>query len=102
MSTNNPRFVRVVSVAGLLGFILGFLPLVLLISRKTALRYVDLGGLLVFALGVITLVLLIVRARQKKAFWILVAVELLLLAGILIETFTDQRLYTGTHIQVNR
>jgi hypothetical protein len=42
------------------------------------------GGRIVFTLGVITLVLLLAGAREKKSFWILVAVQMVLLTGILI------------------
>lgn len=43
----------------------------------------------------ITLVLLIVRAKQEKLFWILAAIQLLLLTGVLTETFSDALLYIG-------
>lgn len=83
-------------MAGLLGFVLGFLPLVALTFFSPGLRSEGVRGLAVLALGLITLVLLIVRARQKKRFWILAAIQVLLLTGVLIETFSDARLYIGT------
>ena len=95
-STNNKRFGRVISIAGLLGFILGFLPLVALIFFSPGLRSEGLRGLAIVALGVITLVLLIARARHRHRFWLLVAIQMLLLSGVLIETFSDGRLYIGT------
>ena len=96
MITDPKRSSRVVSMAGLLGFVLGFLPLVALTFFSPGLRSEGVRGLAVLALGLITLVLLIVRARQKKRFWILAAIQVLLLIGVLIETFSDARLYIGT------
>ena len=96
ISTDQKQSSRVVSIAGILGFILGFLPLVELTFFSPGLRSEGARGFAVVALGVITLVLLIARARQKKWFWILVALQMLLLTGVLIETFSDARLYVGT------
>lgn len=91
MRTDQKRRQRALSIAGILGFILRFVALVDLISFKTGMRY-QYGGRIVFALGVITLVLLLAGARQKKSFWILVAIQMVLLTGVLIETFSDARI----------
>ena len=96
MSADQKRSSRPISIAGVVGFILGFLPLVALIFFSPGLRSEGVRGLAVSALGVTTLVLLIVSAIQNKSFWILVAIQMLLLAGVLIETFSDARLYIGT------
>jgi uncharacterized membrane protein HdeD (DUF308 family) len=96
MGTDQKRGSHVVSIAGILGFVLGFLPLVALTFFSPGLRSEGVRGLAVLAVGVITLVLLIARAREKKSFWILVAIQMLLLTGVLIETFSDARLYIGT------
>ena len=96
MSTDVKRTSRVLSIAGILGFVLGLLPLVALIFFSPGLRSEGIRGLAVLILGTLTLVLLIARARQKKSFWILVAIQMLLLLGVLIETFSDARLYIGT------
>ena len=95
MSTGQKQS-RVVSIAGILGFVLGFLPLVALIFFSPGLRSEGVRGFAIFAFGVVTLILLIARARQKRSFWILVAIQMLLLTGVLIETFSDARLYIGT------
>ena len=96
MTTDPKRSSRVVSIAGILGFVLGFLPLVALTFFSPGLRSEGVRGVAVFAFAVITLVLLISRATQKKSFWILVAIQILLLTGVLIETFSDASLYIGT------
>ena len=96
MSTDQKRGGRVVTVAALLGFILGFLPLVGLTFFSPGLRSEGARGVAVLALAVITLVLLIASARRKTLFWIMVAIQILLLTGVLIETFSDARLYVGT------
>jgi len=96
MSTDQKRSSRVVSIAGILGFILGFLPLVALTFFSPGLRSEGARGLAVVCLAVITLILLIARARHKRLFWIMVAVQILLLTGVLIETFSDAALYVGT------
>ena len=96
MSTDQKRAGRVISVAALLGFILGFLPLVGLTFFSPGLRSEGARGVAVLALAVITLVLLIASARRKTLFWIMVAIQILLLTGVLIETFSDARLYVGT------
>jgi len=96
MSTDAKRTSRVLSIAGILGFVLGLLPLVALIFFSPGLRSEGIRGLAVLALGIVTLVLLIARAKQKKTFWILVAIQILLLVGVLVETFFDARLYIGS------
>jgi len=96
MSTYQNRSSRVVSIAGILGFILGFLPLVGLTFFSPGLRSEGARGLAVVCLAVITLILLIATARHKSLFWIMVAVQILLLTGVLIETFSDAALYIGT------
>ena len=96
MRTDAKRTSRVLSIAGILGFVLGLLPLVALIFFSPGLRSEGIRGLAVLALGIVTLVLLIARAKQKKTFWILVAIQILLLVGVLVETFFDARLYIGS------
>jgi uncharacterized membrane protein HdeD (DUF308 family) len=96
MSTDAKRTSRVLSIAGILGFVLGLLPLVALIFFSPGLRSEGIRGVAVMAFGIVTLVLLIARAKQKKTFWTLVAIQILLLVGVLIETFSDARLYIGS------
>ena len=96
MSTYQKRSSRGISIAGILGFVLGFLPLVGLIFFSPGLRSEGAPGLAVFGLAVVTLVLLLAAARRKGAFWIMVAIQILLVVGVLIETFSDAALYVGT------
>ena len=63
MSTHQKQGSRVVSIAGILGFVLGFLPLVALTFFSPGLRSEGARGLAVVALGVVTLVLLIQGVR---------------------------------------
>jgi hypothetical protein len=87
---------RIATVVGLLGFILGFAPLLALTFFSPGLGAEGARGVTVFAVGVGTLLALILRARQRRWFWILAAIQTLLLIGVLIETFSDARLYLGT------
>jgi len=87
---------RIATIIGLAGFALGLVPLLALTFFSPGLRAEGMAGWAVFAVGMITLLALIWSAGRRKSFWILAAIQALLLTGVLVETFSDARLYIGT------
>jgi hypothetical protein len=75
---------------------LGAFPLLLLTFFSPGLRAEGALGIATMTWALVTLVFLVVAARRAKWYWILVVVQLLLIAGVLVETFSDARLYIGT------
>jgi hypothetical protein len=78
------------------GFALGSVPLLVLALFSSGLRTEGFAGLCVFAFGLLTLLGLVAAARYRRRFWVLVALQVLFLALVLIETFSDAALYLGT------
>ena len=78
------------------GFALGCVPLLVLSFFSPGLRSEGFAGLCVFAFGVLTVFGLVATARYRRRFWVLVALQVLFLALVLIETFSDAALYLGT------
>lgn len=85
-----------VPVLGIAGFVLGFLPLLALAFFSPGLDAEGSWGMIAFGCGVLILLLLIIATRHDRRFWILVAIQMLLLASVLVETFSDSLLYMGT------
>ena len=85
-------------IAGLavIGFLVGALPLLALTFFSPGLQSESLWGGVILTFGVITNILLLFAARERKALWGLVVIQTLLLAGVLIETFSNSALYVGT------
>jgi hypothetical protein len=77
-------------------FALGCVPLLALALFSPGLRSEGFLGLGVFAFGVLTLFALIAAARYRRWFWVLVGLQVVILALALIETFSDAVLYLGT------
>jgi hypothetical protein len=77
-------------------FALGCLPLLAFALFSPGLRSDGYVGLGVFAFGVLTLIVLITAAGNRRWFWVLAALQAVLLALVLIETFSDAVLYLGT------
>jgi len=87
---------RIAIIIGLAGFALGLVPLLALTFFSPGLRAEGMAGWTVFSVGVVTLLALILTAGRRKWFWLLAAIQALLLTGVLVETFSDARLYIGT------
>ncbi|HMG37424.1 MAG TPA: hypothetical protein VKM94_26200 [Blastocatellia bacterium] len=85
-----------IPIIGLLGFVLGILPLAALAFFSPGLGSEKSWGVAVFAAGVATLILLLLSARKRPLFWVFAVVQGLMLAAVLFETFSDGRLYIGT------
>ncbi len=81
---------------GLIGFIVGIIPLLALTFFSPGIASEGLWGYITLAWGALTLVLLIMASRANKNYRILLVVQILLLAGVLIETFSNAPLYIGT------
>jgi hypothetical protein len=79
-----------------IGFLVGAIPLLAFTFFSPGLQSESPSGILAFIFGVVTYALLVVAARKRKALWGLVIIQTLLLAGVLIETFSDSALYVGT------
>ena len=77
-------------------FLISVIPLLAFAFFSSGLQSEGPWGYLTLAFGTITFLLLIVAARASRLIWILVVVQALLLAAVLIETFSDSRLYIGT------
>jgi hypothetical protein len=85
-----------VSALGMTGFVLGFLPLLALAFFSPGLDTEGIWGMIVFGTGALTILLLIMATRRDHRFWILVVIQMLLLAAVLVETSSDSMLYVGT------
>jgi hypothetical protein len=90
------RMQRIATIIGVSGFVLGLVPLLALTFFSPGLRAEGVAGWTVFAIGVVTLLALLLTAQRRKWFWLLAAIQALLLMGVLVETFSDARLYIGT------
>lgn len=77
-------------------FVLGLLPLLGFTFFSPGLRSEGILGFLLLLWGLFTLVLLIVVSMRRKLMWALVLAQILLLGGLLAETFLDAILYIGT------
>lgn len=84
------------SIAGIVGFVIDFVPLLGLIFFSPGLGSEGVRGAVIFGLGIVTLALLIVSAMRKRWMWLLAALQLFLLAGVLVESFFGSPLYVGT------
>ena len=85
-------------VAGLAlaGALLGALPLLGLIFFSPGLKSEGTWGFLAFGFGVLAEALLIMASMKTKALWLAVLIQTLLLAGVLVETFSDSIFYLGS------
>jgi len=81
---------------GLTGFAVGLIPLLALTFFSPGLRSEGAWAVAVFVLGVLTGIALVASARRLPALWILVALQALLLIGVLYQTLSGSRLYIGT------
>ena len=85
-----------VKVFGVIGFAVGAIPLLALTFFSAGATSEGLWGYIALAWGATTLVLLALTSRANKNYRILVVLQILLLAGVLIEAFSDASLYIGT------
>lgn len=98
MATSPTRQSRTELLRGLAiaGFLIGALPLLALTFFSPGLDSETKWGGLIFIFGIVTNVLLLLAAMKSRSLWLLVIIQTLLLAGVLIETFSDAILYIGT------
>jgi len=85
-----------VSILGTTGFVLGFLPLLGFTFFSPGLGAEGVLGMIIFGAAALTFLLLITAAKRNPWFWILVVIQMLLLAAVLVETFSDSMFYIGT------
>ena len=85
-----------ISIFGTVGFIVGVLPLLAFTFFSPGLGAEGVWGGVTFILGLVALALLMAAARRNRWLWALAVIQLLLLAGVLVETFSDSVLYIGT------
>ena len=83
-------------IAGISGFIIDLVPLVALIFFSPGLGSEGIRGAVVFGIGIVTLALLVVSTRGRRWIWLLVVMQVILLAGVLMESFFGSPFYVGT------
>ena len=84
------------TAAAVVLFSVGTLPLLFIAFLSSGLGSNGAWDLLLSAYSVLTLVCLIWAARKRKPLWALVGLQVLLMALVLYETFSDASLYMGT------
>lgn len=79
-------------------FLVGLLSTIAMTFFSPGLRSEGLLGIGVGIWAIVSLTLLIATAvaRRGISYWILVVIQTLLIFGLLVETFSDARLYLGT------
>jgi len=83
-------------ILGVVGFIIGAIPLLAFIFFSPGIASEGVWGYATLGWGVLTLLFLAMASRANKNYRILVVIQILLLAGILIQTFGNAPLYSGT------